>query len=124
MVDAGIFATTAEVQRKVGINASATSNTEAYINDYISQAESYINVITRKNWSDEYTTLNIDVKGILKEAASNLAAIYVLNYDLGLISAATSRNEAEDRITILWERFQQCIGALKEIGTTKFISDA
>jgi len=124
MADTGIFATTAEVQRKIGINASTTSNVEAYINDFISQAESYINAASRKNWSDEYTGLNADIKGILKEAASNLAAIYVLNYDLGTISAATSRAEAEDRITILWERFQQCIEVLKEIGTTKFLSEA
>ena len=124
MADTGIFATTVEVQRKVGINASATSNTEAYINDFMTQAESYINVVSGKNWSDVYTTLNVDKRGILKEAASNLAAIYVLNYNLGLISTVTSRTEAEDRITVLWERFQQCIEVLKETGTTKFISDA
>ena len=124
MADTGIFATTAEVQRKVGVNANATSNVEAFINQYITEAESYINVVSGKNWSDTYSGLNVDVKGVLKEAASNLAAIYVLNYDFGLISAATSRNEAEDRVTVLWERFQQCIEALKEIGTTKFISDA
>lgn len=124
MADTGIFATTAEVQRKVGVNASTTSNVEAFINQYMTEAESYINVVSGKNWSDDYAALNADVKGILKEAASNLAAIYVLNYDFGLISAATSRNEAEDRVTVLWERFLQCIEALKEIGTTKFISDA
>ena len=124
MADTGIFATTAEVQRKVGLNANATSNVEAYINDFMTQAESYINVVCRKNWSDGYAALDVDVKGLLKEAASNLAAIYVLNYDFGSISAVTSRTEAEDRVTILWERFQQCIEALKELGATKFMEDA
>ena len=35
MADTGIFATTAEVQRKVGANASSTANVEAYINDFM-----------------------------------------------------------------------------------------
>ena len=37
MADTGIFATTAEVQRKAGNGASATSKAEAYVNDYKTQ---------------------------------------------------------------------------------------
>jgi len=126
MADTGIFATTAEVQRKVGANASATSNVEAYINDFITQAESFINVATGKNWSDAYSTLNVDVKGILKEAASNLAAIYVINYDLtGFVGATNgSRIEIEDRLNIMWVRFRECINILKEVGSQKFMEGA
>ena len=98
MADTGIFATTAEVQYKAGANASATANVELYINSFMTQAESEINVATRKNWSDSYSSLNTDVKGILKEAASNLAAIYVIQFDM---SGFTSRGEAESMITIL-----------------------
>ena len=39
MADTGIFATTAEVQRKVGANASTTANVEAFINQYMTEAE-------------------------------------------------------------------------------------
>jgi glutamine amidotransferase-like uncharacterized protein len=124
MADTGIFATTAEVQRKVGANASATSNTEAYINDFMTQAESYINVATGFNWSDKYSTLNVDVKGILKEAASNLAAIYVLNYDATAVITTSSTIAFENRIKVLWARFQECIEILREIGTEKFMGDA
>ena len=125
MADTGIFATTAEVQRKVGANPSATSNVEAYINQFMTEAESYINVVSGKNWSDAYSGLNVDVKGILKEAASNLAAIYVLNYNYagsGTISTLL-RIEWENRINLLWARFQQCVDALKQVGTTKFMTD-
>ena len=87
-----------EVQRKAGSGASGTSKAEAYVNDYMTQVESFINVVTRKNWSDAYSTLNVDVKGILKEVASNLAAIYVIQYDM---SGYTSRVAAEDSINIL-----------------------
>jgi len=124
MADTGIFCTTTEVQRKVGANASATSNTEAYINDFVTQAESEINAATRYNWSDKYSTLNADVKGILKEAASNLAAIYVLSYDFVAIITAASNIAAEDRINILRDGYLRCLSILREIKTQTFMIGA
>lgn len=121
MADTGIFATTLEVQRKAGANASATSNVEAYINDFMTQAESYINAITRKNWSDIYSTLNADVKGILKEAASSLAAVYVINYDP---SGFTSEAEYEFRIKVLLKRVSDCIKVLIEQKVETFVVGA
>lgn len=121
MVDTGIFATTAEVQRKVGANASATANVETYINDFMTQAESRINVESEYNWSDDYTTLNVDVKGILKEAASNLAAIYVLNYDPKLFSSSVYAN----KINVLLTTYQDCIKLLREKDKAQiFITEA
>lgn len=122
MADTGIFATTIEVQRKVGANANATANTEAYINDFMTQAESFINAFTGYNWSDNYATLNVDVKGILKECASNIAAIYILNYDY--ITTTGTRIETENQINVLWARAEKCLEILKEKGTTKFLTDA
>ena len=121
MAYAEIFATLAEVQHKVGANASTTSNAAAYVTDFMFQAESYINVATNFNWSDAYSGLNDDFKGILKEAASNLAAIYVLNYDYATLTAATSRIEMEDRLNLLWARFNACMKVLTTTGATKFI---
>lgn len=118
MADTGIFATTLEVQRKAGAGASATSSAEAYVNDYIFQAESVINTTTRFNWSDKYTTLNVDVKGILKSAGSDLAAIYVIEYDM---SGYTTRIEAEDMINILRDRANFAMGILTEIATQTFM---
>jgi hypothetical protein len=118
---AGIFATTAEVQRKAGANASATSVAEAYVNDYMTQVESFINAFTRYNWSDAYTTLNADVKGILKECASNLAAMYVIDYDM---SGFTTRLEAENMINVLWNRAQECLALLKDEEVRRFMVGA
>ncbi len=111
MADTGIFATTAEVQYKAGANASATSKAEAYVNSYMTQAESRINVDTHYNWSDNYSTLNVDVKGILKEAASNLAAVYVIQFNMG---GYTSALEAQSMIDILMYNYNACISILKE----------
>jgi beta-galactosidase/beta-glucuronidase len=121
MADTGIFATTAEVQHKAGANASATSNVEAYINDFMTQAEATINVMTRYNWSDAYSGLNVDVKGILKEAASNLAAIYIIQFDM---SGFTSRGEAEDMMTVLRDGFNRNIQLLQQIAQQDFTNGA
>ena len=107
----GIFCTVAEVARKAGANASSISVAEAYVDDYTTQAESEINALTRYNWSDVYTTLNADVKAILKEAASNLAAMYVISYDM---SNFTSRTEAQTMLDILYNAYLRCLGILKD----------
>lgn len=118
MADTGIFATTEEVQRKAGSNASTTSNVEAFINDFITQAESLINVQTRYNWSDAYPTLNVDVKGILKLAASAKAAMLVIQYDM---SGFTSRIEAETMLDVLKNEFDTAIIILKDIKAHDFM---
>lgn len=121
MVDSGIFATTAEVSRKAGTNASSTSNVEAYINDFMTQVESYINTVTRHNWSDAYSGLNADVKGLLKLAASNLAAIYVIQFDM---SGFTSLAEAESMITILRDQATLALSLLRDQKVQVFLNGA
>lgn len=121
MADTGIFATTAEVQRKAGADASSTSNTEAYINDYVAQAEALINVMSRHNWSDDYATLSDDVKGILKEVASNIAAIYVITYDM---SGFPSRTDAENRINVLRDAALRGMAVLRDKKQQTFMQEA
>jgi hypothetical protein len=121
MADTGIFCTTAEVQRKTGANASATANVEAYINDFVTQAESYINSASRYNWSDNYTSLNTDVKGVLKMAASSIAAIHVIQFDM---SGYSSRYEAETMMDVLKTLANECIFLLREMKVQTFIKGA
>lgn len=121
MGDEGTFATTEEVQYKAGENASSTSNVEAYINVYIKQAEAFINAVCRYNFHDVYDDLNEDVKHLLKQAASDLAAIYVIQYDM---SGFTSRIEAEDMINVLRDSALRAIGLLKDDKVQRFINDA
>lgn len=121
MADTGIFATTAEVQRKVPYGASATANTEAYINQYMTEAESYINSATRTNWSDVYSTLNVDTKGILKMVASSFAAICVINYDMRGFSGLSY---AQSYMNVLWNSVQEGIKVLLEGYNREFIEEA
>jgi len=121
MADTGIFATTAEVQRKVGANASSTSNAEAYINQYMTEAESLINSATRYNWSDAYSTLNVDVKGILKMAASAKAAMMVIQYDM---SGFRSVAEAQTMLNVLTDEYNKGIKELVDLKVRDFMTGA
>jgi len=118
MADTGIFATTTEVGRKAGTGASATSKAEAYVNDYMTQVESFINSTIRYNFSDNYSTLNADTKNILKQVASDLAAIYVISYDM---SGFTSRVEAEDMINVLRDSALRGLSVLRDKKVQDFI---
>lgn len=111
MADTGIFATTAQVVLKVGANPNATAILEATINDFMYQVESRINVESEYNWSDDYDSLNVDVKGILTEAASNLAAIYCISYDPDSWVSKTVSN----KLNILYTMYQDCIKMLREV---------
>lgn len=120
MTYSGIFATLLQVQYKAGANASAISKAEIYVNSYMTEAESYINAQTRFNFSDVYGTLNADTKGILQEAASNIAAIYVIQFDL---SGFTSRIEAEDMINVLRDAYLRDLQLLRDKKVTDFIRE-
>jgi len=120
MADTGIFATTAEVQYKAGAGASATSKAEAYVNSFMTQVESFINSTCRYNFSDNYTSLNEDTKGILKEVSSDLAAIYVICYDM---SGYSSRIAAEDMINVLRDRALAGLDLLRDKKVSDFIRE-
>lgn len=121
MADTGVYATTLQVQEKAGAHASSVSNVEAYINSFVAQAESEINVATLFNWSDVYSTLNADVKMILTEAASNLAAMYVINYDTGGFS---SLSRAELALDVLRDGYTRALSLLRDIKQKDFTNGA
>ena len=120
MAHTGIFATSDEILVKAGENYD-TSITEARINALCLQAESVINVVTRKNWSDAYASLNADAKGILSLAASNLVAIYIISYNM---AGYSSRPEAETMLNVLHDGYTQAISILRDKKMETFIENA
>ena len=116
----GIFASTADVVKKAGANASAVSVSTTYCRTYLAEVESEINATCRYNFSDSYESLNSDTKGILRQVASNMAAIYVINYDM---SGYTSRVEAEDMVNILRDAALRGLSLLRDKKVTDFIRE-
>lgn len=107
---------------KAGINRYTGSAVfDAEIDNWINDAESFINVATRRNWIDIYGTLNTDVKLILHETASCLAGIYCIIYDMG---GYTSRTEAEDIINVLRDTGLRNISILRDLKQQDFMIGA
>ena len=119
MAYTGIMATEAEIVFKEGANISA-SVTEAHHNMAVAQAESFVNSITRFNWSDDYAGLDSDVQGLLTEAVSNFAAIYSINYDM---SGFTSRSEAETMMNVLRDKAMLCVALLEDQKVKTFVEN-
>jgi len=121
MAHTGIFATALECQYKAGAGASAAAIAELLVNSFCSQAESFINVAVRYNFSDAYAGLNADVKGILTQVASDLVGIYCINYDMSGYSSGT---EAESMINILRDSALRGISILRDKKQEEFMVNA
>ena len=111
MAYTGIFCTEAEIAIKVGENVDGTGHTEANRNLAAAQAESFINVMCRYNFSDNYAGLNADVKSILSEAAACWIAIDFITYNM---EGYTSRAEAESMINVNWAKFWKLMETLRD----------
>ena len=121
MADIGIWTKNVDIQAKAGTNANSTAKATAATDVYVLEVESMVNVLTRFNWSDAYSTLNADVKDILKEVTSDICAIYVIQWDM---SGFTSRIEAEDMINILRDAALRDLSILKDKKNQKFMREA
>ncbi len=78
--------------------AAAFVGTDFIIDLWIVEAESFINVMTKKDWVSIYATLNTNYKKILQETASARAAMHAINYDY---NGFGSRLQAENKINVL-----------------------
>lgn len=115
MADTGIFTNQAGMLKYAGSHVSTTLNaatdtTFAYSNLFIREAESYINVAAGYNFSDNYSTLNADVKYILEQTAAAHAAISCVNYD----PTTYTSNEAQFKVDMMTAIIAQNIALLKD----------
>lgn len=111
MAEAGTFCINADVEKKAGANCSATSKAEAYTNIYIQEVEGLIMCECRHDFKTDYATLNASIKELLRQATSDMAAMYVIIYDM---SGYTSRTESENMINVLYRLYRNAIKLLKD----------
>lgn len=114
------LATSGAAVFKAGEGVS-TSISEAQHNYALLQAEGVICAETRYNWIDAYATLNADVKYILEQVCSDLAAIYLINYDT---TGYKSTAEAQTMLDVLKDRAEKSIKTLTDIKTRDFVTGA
>ena len=118
----GIYVPTLlEFEYKAGAGVSATSKAEAFANSYAAQAENLINCAARKVFAVDtaaFTALPATTKQLLTEVASNLMALYAIQYDM---SGFTSRVEAEDMVNILRDAALRGLSILRDVKTQSFL---
>jgi len=118
-----IMTTEAEIQQKSGDNVSTAFNTTMMTASNL-RAESIINVLCRYNFSDNYGSLNADVKGILSDFCSSFVAIEALTYKPTGDDGTLSRIEFEDRINILRDSMLRAMSILRDKKQQDFINAA
>ena len=101
--------TSGAVVLKAGVNANEILDTE--YTQLINQAEGVIATVSRVDWVAVYSTLDINIKLILEEAASNLAGMYAIQRDM---SGYTSRAEAQTMLDVLRDTVMRGFAILKE----------
>ena len=120
MAVTSIMTTEGEITSKEGANVSA-SLTDAMHDAWVLQAESFVNVFCRQNFSDSYAALNADVKHIFSDVVSSMVAIQGIMYDM---SGYSSREEAEDMVTMLRDGILRNLSALRDKKNQKFATEA
>ena len=115
-----IMTTEAEIIQKAGAGKSASFDTTMMTASNL-RAESVINCVTRRNWSDDFGGLNIDVKQILSDFCSSFVAIEAIAYDM---SGYTSRIEAEDIINVQRDSMLRNMQILRDKQMETFIDGA
>lgn len=97
---------------KAGSNVSSSAKaSDAIIQQFASEAESFINAATRYDWVTNWGTASGSlVANSVSDATACIAATSLISYDM---SGYTSRSEAEDIINILYDRAGRVIEYLK-----------
>ena len=115
------YALATEMAMKAGANVNSTATGATYTLAFGLMAEGIINTASGYNWSDWYTAYSAtypDVASLLVDAATNLGAIYIINYDM---SGFTNIQEAVARINTLYQMYISAVALLKEEGKKDFV---
>lgn len=122
------FCISGAVLKRAGLNVSPSLSSGAIklsasnfiVDTWINDAESEINCLTKRNWTDAYANLNADVRDVLRAAASKRAAIDCVNFDM----ASYGSTQAQFMMNVLRDGFLSDIETLKDIEIQRFIVGA
>ena len=120
MAFTGITSSEAEIDQRSGANVSS-GFTDTMKTQSLLSAENYLNVETGKNWSDDFSGLNVDVKSLVTAYTASWVAIDAINYN----PDAMGRSSAILRMNVLRDVMQRSLATLKDKTTNQqFMDDA
>lgn len=104
------------VKLKAGTNA--TILTASQYTQLINQAEGDINTITRYDWVSNFSSVAANSKKVLEGVCSDLAAMFVISYDMGVFN---SRFEAQTMLDVLRDAALRGLSVLKDQNQKDFL---
>lgn len=116
------YAKATESTYKAGANVSSTATGASLLAAFGLNAEGKINAATEFNWSTWYTNYGAtypEISELLVDCATNLVAIYIINYDM---SGFTNIQEAVARENLLYTLYQEDLNLLKQQLTKDFLN--
>jgi hypothetical protein len=116
------YAKYTEMVYKAGASVSTTASGTTFAASIGPLIEGNINVASQYDWSSWYTSAGSAypyVSDILVDAASNLGAMYMINYDM---SGFTNIQEAVSRQNTLYTIYISEIALLKEEAKKDFLN--
>lgn len=120
MTFTGITATEAQIDQKSGENV-ATTFTSTMKTESLLMAEGWLNGETEFNWSDKFSSLNVDVKSLITNVTASLVAIDAINYDA---SGYTTQLESQTMLDVLNDIVQRGTKTLRIKSKQGFITGA
>ena len=113
------FCTTGGATTKAGANANATIVADTTsITRFIEQAQAYICAAVRYDYATNYSSLAATTKQILEQAAEDIAAIYIIQYDM---SGYSSRTDAQVQLDVLTDRSNRALKLLEDQNLKNFM---
>lgn len=118
MTEAGTLCNNADVLKKAGLNANLSGASEIYTNVYIKEAEGFICASARYDFVTNYSGCSVIGREFLRDVASSLSALKVINYDMG---GYTSRTESQTMLDINYSAVVEGINLLRDDKYRDFI---
>lgn len=121
MAATSILSTDAQMNAMAGANVAVAGWTDANKTAWGLHAENYLNILCRYNFSDNFATLNADVKYLLSEYVARYVGMCGILYNM---VGYTSRIEAEDMINVHVFRMRQIEKLLKDQKSVTYMAGA
>ena len=120
----GTFSVSQAVIAKAGTGASSDLTTSwaltSEFETWIEEAEAVVSAVSRYDYVANSAGLQTNIKPILSDATSNLAAIQAVKYKM---AGYASRIEAEDVINVLRDAALRDLSLLRDQKVVKFLKD-
>ena len=123
MADIGIYIKNADIKKKAGVNANATSVTVTETDLIVLNYEAMINIATRFNWSAAVTagSLDVSVLGALTHVGACWIGGDIVHDDM---SGFTSRSEAQTMLDWLNNEVNRGLSFLRDKQVQTFMLGA